>query len=395
MTDDFEHETAERVARRLGQLLETGAPTPPAPATPEAPHIPETATAPETPEAPVTPPRPTGAEGDGHVHDEARRPDADQGHHDHGHHDHERHDHERHDHGRHDHDEPADEGAWGGRHRPDGGGGGRGPRGGRGRGPRGGFGPGGFGPGGFGPGGFGPGGFDPSSLPGFGAGLQGLGFGPGGPRGPGGPGDPGRHGGMPPWMHLMRQLGQQFGGPAFEREFGKHFGGPGGERGRRGPRARRGDVRAAILDVLAGDEMNGYQLIQQIADRTDGQWKPSPGSVYPTVQQLEDEGLVQGREVDGRRVLRLTDAGRHYVEEHGEEMAATWRPFERPDESGPGGAEQGPDDASRLMPITGQVLSAMWQISTTGTAQQRAEAAEILTETRRRLYGLLADGDPS
>ncbi len=87
-------------------------------------------------------------------------------------------------------------------------------------------------------------------------------------------------------------------------------------------------MRAAILDVLAGDEMNGYQLIQQISERTGGAWKPSPGSVYPTVQQLEDEGLVEGREVEGRRLLRLTDAGRSYVEEHPDEMAATWRAFE-------------------------------------------------------------------
>jgi DNA-binding PadR family transcriptional regulator len=153
-------------------------------------------------------------------------------------------------------------------------------------------------------------------------------------------------------------------------------------------------VRAAILDVLAGDEMNGYQLIQQISERSGGAWKPSPGSVYPTVQQLEDEGLVEGREVEGRRLLRLTDAGRAYVEENAEEMAATWRAFEEPGEEGP---ESGPRDqrsGTELMPIVGQVMGAMWQIVTTGTSQQRAEAAEILTETRRKLYQLLADGDP-
>ena len=62
------------------------------------------------------------------------------------------------------------------------------------------------------------------------------------------------------------------------------------------PRARRGDVRAAILDVLAVEPLNGYQVIQQIAERSGGQWKPSPGSVYPTVSQLEDEGLVAASE---------------------------------------------------------------------------------------------------
>ena len=204
----------------------------------------------------------------------------------------------------------------------------------------------------------------------------------GGPRGHHGRGRPG----PPPWV---QDLVRQFGGPAFGPEFG----------GRRGPRARRGDVRAAILDVLAGDEMNGYQLIQQISERTNGAWKPSPGSVYPTVQQLEDEGLVEGRDVEGRRMLRLTDEGRRYVEENAEEMAATWRPFEEGGEEpsgpgGPGGPGEARSSEPNPMPIVGQVMSAMWQIVTTGTSQQRAEATEILTETRRKLYRLLADGDP-
>ncbi|MEO7447609.1 MAG: PadR family transcriptional regulator [Humibacillus sp.] len=215
--------------------------------------------------------------------------------------------------------------------------------------------------------------------PGFtvGPGFGGLGgFGPGGGPWGGGPGRPG----PPPWVS---ELVRAFGGPELGAD---HRGGR-----RRGPRARRGDVRAAILDVLAGDEMNGYQLIQQISERTGGAWKPSPGSVYPTVQQLEDEGLVEGRDVDGRRLLRLTDDGRSYVEEHPDEMAATWRAFEEePETPQPRPSSDGPD----LMPVVGQVMGAMWQIVTTGTNQQRAEAAEILTETRRRLYQLLADGDP-
>jgi DNA-binding PadR family transcriptional regulator len=159
----------------------------------------------------------------------------------------------------------------------------------------------------------------------------------------------------------------------------RHFGGS------RGPRVRRGDVRAAILDVLAVEPMNGYQIIQQIAERSGGAWKPSPGSVYPTVQQLEDEGLVEGTEGEGRRLLRLTDEGRRYVEEHPDELAATWRPFDEPDQ------EEGPGD---LKPVIGQVMAAVWQVVVSGTRQQQAEAAEILADTRRRLYGLLAEGDP-
>jgi DNA-binding PadR family transcriptional regulator len=160
-------------------------------------------------------------------------------------------------------------------------------------------------------------------------------------------------------------------------DLGRHFG--------RGPKVRRGDVRAAILDVLAVEPMNGYQVIQQIAERSGGAWKPSPGSVYPTVQQLEDEGLVRGQEGSGRRLLELTDEGRAYVESHPEELAATWRPFDS------GQEDEGPGD---LKPVIGQVMGAVWQVIVSGTKQQKAEAAEILADTRRRLYGILADGDP-
>ena len=152
----------------------------------------------------------------------------------------------------------------------------------------------------------------------------------------------------------------------------------------KGPKVRRGDVRAAVLDVLSRQSMNGYQIIQEIAERTKGVWKPSPGSVYPTVQQLEDEGLVEGVESERRRLLQLTAEGRKYVEEHPDEMAATWKVFDRV-------ADEEPSD---LKPAIGQVMGAVWQIVTTGTRQQRAEAAEILADTRRRLYGLLAEGDP-
>ena len=146
-------------------------------------------------------------------------------------------------------------------------------------------------------------------------------------------------------------------------------------------------VRAAILDVLSVEPMNGYQIIQQIAERSGGAWKPSPGSVYPTVQQLEDEGLVEGTETDGRRLLTLTEAGRTYVAEHPDELAATWRVF---DDAAEAERAYGGHD---LKPVIGQVMGAVWQVVTTGTRQQQAEAAEILADTRRKLYGLLAEGD--
>src|SRR5882757_9239728 len=93
-------------------------------------------------------------------------------------------------------------------------------------------------------------------------------------------GPPGRRSGPPPWLAGLFGLANQE--PV------------------RGPRARRGDVRVAILAVLADGPLNGYQVIQEIADRTDGSWRPSPGSVYPTISQLEDEGLVEGDDERGR-----------------------------------------------------------------------------------------------
>ncbi|MDQ3615106.1 MAG: PadR family transcriptional regulator [Actinomycetota bacterium] len=152
----------------------------------------------------------------------------------------------------------------------------------------------------------------------------------------------------------------------------------------RSPKVRRGDVRSAILDVLAVEPMNGYQVIAQIAERSAGAWKPSPGSVYPTLSQLEDEGLVEERAGESRRLLQLTAEGRTYVEEHADEIAATWSAFDE--------AEMA--ETGELKPVIGQVMSAVWQIVVSGNAQQQGEAAEILADTRRRLYGLLAEGDP-
>ena len=189
-----------------------------------------------------------------------------------------------------------------------------------------------------------------------------------GPHGWGRPGNPG----PPPWVAGLFGLAQ-------------------GER-QRGPRVRRGDVRSAILDVVRaaqsnGEAINGYQVIQQIAERSNGAWRPSPGSVYPTIQQLEDEGLVEASDTNGRRGLRLTDAGAEYVEAHGDELTAVWAPFEEPERDEDSGFAD-------LRPEIGQVMGAVWQIVTTGSDQQRRAAVDILVETRRKLYGVLADGDP-
>lgn len=209
-----------------------------------------------------------------------------------------------------------------------------------------------------------------------GGGRRGGWGGPGawGGFGPGGFGRPG-HPGPPPWVTGLFGLAQ-------------------GDR-QRGPRVRRGDVRSAILDVVraaqqSDETVNGYQVIQQIAERSNGGWRPSPGSVYPTIQQLEDEGLLETDDSRARRSLRLTAEGEAYVAEHADELAAVWAPFERT-----AGDDAGDGDAfADLRPEIGQVMGAVWQVVTTGSDGQRRAAAEILADARRRLYGLLADGEP-
>ncbi len=125
-----------------------------------------------------------------------------------------------------------------------------------------------------------------------------------------------------------------FGGPGFRARLPAGPGFPGGPegfghwrepRGMRGPRARRGDVRAAALALLAEQPMNGYQIIQEIGERSGGVWRPSPGSVYPALQQLEDEGLIRAEAGDGgRRAYQLTDEGREYAASHTDELRAPW-----------------------------------------------------------------------
>jgi DNA-binding PadR family transcriptional regulator len=152
----------------------------------------------------------------------------------------------------------------------------------------------------------------------------------------------------------------------------------------RATKARRGDVRAAILAVLFEQPMNGYQLIQEIASRSGGTWKPSPGSIYPTLQQLEDEGLVTTVIDAGRRVFTLTEQGQIYVDEHPEEVEAPWQGLGEPGE-----------DASEVKPLIGQVAAAVWQIMAVGTPDQQAKGREALVELRRKLYAILSEDDSS
>ncbi|GAA4234494.1 hypothetical protein GCM10022254_39440 [Actinomadura meridiana] len=174
-------------------------------------------------------------------------------------------------------------------------------------------------------------------------------WGPGGPRfGPGGPGGPGHRGR--------------------------------GGRGGRGRRTRRGNVRAALLALLAERPMHGYEMIQELDERTGGVWRPSPGSVYPTLQMLEDEGLVNSEEQSGKRLFSLTDTGR---EEASAQTTAPW------DEV----TEAAGENVLRGREVVGQLLVALQQVMAVGSEAQKARALDVVNDARRRLYGILAD-DP-
>lgn len=182
-------------------------------------------------------------------------------------------------------------------------------------------------------------------------------FGPFGPGGPGGPGGP---------------FGPGFG-----------HGGPWGGRGRGGPRgrARRGDVRASILALLKDRPMHGYEMIQEIAERSGGAWKPSPGSVYPTLQLLEDEGLIASESEGGKKLFSLTDAGRSTAEEGPE---APWEEASR-------GVDW--EALSEIRQAGFGLMEAFGQVWKTGSKEQREKALAVINEARKKLYLILADED--
>jgi DNA-binding PadR family transcriptional regulator len=147
------------------------------------------------------------------------------------------------------------------------------------------------------------------------------------------------------------------------------------------PKVKKGDVRAAVLALLVEEPRNGYQIIQEIAERSHGIWRPSPGSVYPALQQLEDEGLVRAREEGGRRTYHLTADGRAHIAEHHDELAEPWAAV----------AESVSEEMVDLRMLLGQVAMAMRQVVEVGTSAQHNGARRILAETRRALYRLLAE----
>ncbi len=161
--------------------------------------------------------------------------------------------------------------------------------------------------------------------------------------------------------------GHRLGGPGLGPGFGP------------GRRAGRGDIRAAILALLAEEPMHGYQIIQVISERSGGNWTPSPGSVYPTLQQLEDESLIEPAESEtGRRVFALTDAGRTVA---GESSAAPWEEA----------VESVDDEMVELRDLVRQVVAATRQVGQAGTSAQVKAAQDVLRTARKALYRLLAD----
>jgi DNA-binding PadR family transcriptional regulator len=150
----------------------------------------------------------------------------------------------------------------------------------------------------------------------------------------------------------------------------------------RGPKVGRGDVRAAILVLLAEGPMHGYQIIQELGERSGGMWRPSPGSVYPTLQMLEDQGLVAGEESEGRRVFGLTEAGKAEAAKRGEGSAAPW---EMGDAAGP---------LVELRDVGFGLMTAVMQIVQTGDERQIGRAKDLLNDARKSLYRLLAEDDP-
>jgi DNA-binding PadR family transcriptional regulator len=160
------------------------------------------------------------------------------------------------------------------------------------------------------------------------------------------------------------------------------WGPPGGPPfGPRGRRAARGDVRAAVLLLLSEEPRNGYALMQEIEERSDGVWRPSPGSIYPALSQLEDEGLVEATKEGAGRVFALSDSGRAHVEERREELGEPWKAVS-------GGY---PKEAGELRDLMMQLGAAAMQVVQAGSAEQRQRAVDLLAEARRGLYRILAE----
>jgi len=145
-----------------------------------------------------------------------------------------------------------------------------------------------------------------------------------------------------------------------------------------GPAIRRGDIRPLILRALQREPMHGYQVIQDLEAASGGRWRPSAGSVYPTLQQLEDEGLVRSADVDGRRVYSLTDDGRAAAAQAVDPVGHWFGPQRDP-------------GSTDIRGLAIQLFGAVMQVSKAGSPQAQREARDVIVEARRRMYRILAD----
>lgn len=181
--------------------------------------------------------------------------------------------------------------------------------------------------------------------------------------------------------HLRSHAGEHPGPLGFGPGFGPSFG-PGFAFGprRRGGRGRRGDVRTAILALLHERPMHGYEMIQQIAERSNGIWRPSPGSVYPTLQLLADEGLITASEIKGsKKLFDLTSEGQAAAEKI---ETPPWQVI----------AEDADPTHVNLRAAMGQLFGAVAQSAHTANPEQQQRIVEIVNNARREIYGILGEG---
>ena len=175
-------------------------------------------------------------------------------------------------------------------------------------------------------------------------------------------------------------------GGSHHRGHGGRRGGPGpwGGRGpwgpRRGRRRERGEVRAAVLLLLAEQPRHGYELLTELADRSDGQWQPSPGSIYPVLKRLAQDGLVEATHTEGKRVFSLTPSGVALVEAEGATWGQPWAQSTNPED----------EAVDQLWTEGRQLGAAVRQVSELQDPEQIAAAIAVLVEARKRIYGLLA-----
>lgn len=167
------------------------------------------------------------------------------------------------------------------------------------------------------------------------------------------------------WLHGMPGAGGPFLGPPWA----------GGRR-----RMRRGHVRYALLVALADGPAHGYELMGKLEEKSGGMWHPSPGSIYPTLQLLEDEGLVTSQDRDGKRVYEITDAGREQAKTHAEHGGAPWE-----------GSEEGAARFVSLRDAAFGLMGAAMQVAQAGREEQIEKAEAVLRDARKGIYQILAE----